>query len=209
VDGLDRIDADQVKKFYERASDIARPRVRMVITAPEIMQATLAFSEIKEFFTPRLIPNVSCEEQNEFYFLSQLVARRLTLCDRVVENVFETGVLESLIYSSGGNTRDLVSLIHLAGEEAEVMDQMKIDSALARKAEAELRKNYKYAVRDNSNELLRNFQSKAPQERLPPEGELGDHLLRSKCILMYETGDDIRFALHPLLMLTPEEEKKP
>jgi hypothetical protein len=202
IDGLDRVEVEQVKTLFQRGRDLARPAVRLILTAPLILYATPEFEQLYDFF-PHIvsIPNVQPDSPDGSgrQFLRRIVQRRLGICGQTVEQFFEQSALEKLIDMSGGNVRQLLRLVREASRQSEMAGGEQVGKASAQTAIHREQEVLITSLRDDTLKALRDFYLEDTW-RVPPAGALGDTLLRRKWILAYadERGRP-RYALNPLV----------
>lgn len=201
VDGLDRVDAEQVRGLFQRGLDLARPRLRLILTAPLALYATPEFDQLQDFFSQVVTsPNLSiADSQSEAWqFMEQVVKRRLSFCGKTVEEVFEANILTRLIEASGGNIRQLILLVREASLHSDLKSENTINDRSVDKAINAAQAELINRMAAEHLDALRNFFSKG-DPRIPPEGDLRDELLRSKFVLVYQEGAYFRYKLHPLI----------
>jgi len=99
----------------------------------------------------------------------------------------------------------LITLIREASLEAQLDGKVKIDEAAAEAAMNGMRNELVNRMRQDERQALQDFccQSGA---RIPPSGELGDRLLRSKYILAYQEQGTLRYTLNSLIEAYLHEE---
>lgn len=209
VDGLDRVEVEQVRTLFQRGQDLARPDVRLILTAPLILYATPEFEQLQDFF-PHVIltPNAQIGGPNGSgqRFLHQVVQRRLEICGKTVEQVFEQGVLEILIDASGGNIRQLITLVREATLHSEAEGRAKVSETSAQIAINRVKAGLVAPLRGDQLKALKDFYLQDAL-KVPPSGELGDTLLRRKWVLAYvDERGFLRYALNPLVQDYLEEE---
>lgn len=208
VDGLDRVEEEQVKDLFQRGLDLARPKLRLILTAPLVLYATPEFDQLQGFF-PHVItsPNLSISdlEGANWQFMRQIVERRLEFCGKVVEDVFEEAALTSLIEASGGNIRQLIMLVREACLQSDLDGKVKIDTQSAEAAINDARADFGNRMKAEHLQAMRNFLSR-DDPGIPPGGDFRDELLRSKYIFMYQENKHFKYRLNPLIRAYLREE---
>lgn len=203
IDGLDRVSVSDAKTLFQRSLDMARPDVRLILTAPLILYAEPEFNTLNDFFEAVIVPNVSVgpADVDGRAFLRRLVQRRLALCGLQEEAVFDPNLLDRLIEASGGNIRQLMVLIREAVLEAEYTDTQRISVAAVEVAINAVQSSMVNETLHRKPELEALFEFWRDRCRVLPAGALGDELLQAQCILAYR--DDprrpLRYTLHPLI----------
>lgn len=206
VDGLDRLSGEKLKPFFLRGRDLARPDVRLILTAPLTLYVTPAFRQLTEFFPHVvLIPNVRLNDGSGVaeQFLQQVVEERLRRCGTDAESLFAPGALTELIFASGGNVRELLKMAQAALEGAGEKGQATVDSTAAKEAIKVAVGGLRAGLRDDGLRAMRKFVSE-PGLRPPPGGAIGDDLLDQKFILVYEENRGPFFEASPLARILLE-----
>lgn len=204
VDGLDRIPAGDVQALFERSKDLAQPNLRLIFTAPLTLYNSLEWADVQQFF-PYLVcvPNVRCDPADDTgqQFLRQVVLRRLALYSYREEDIFDQGVLNTLVNASGGNIRQLIVLVDRAAQEAEREHLSRIDMATAAIAVNQKRTEIVNQTLARPQVLEAVLEFAHATHPLPPAGTIGDALLTANCILAYSApGRPLQYALHPLIL---------
>lgn len=210
VDGLDRVGGEQVKTLFERGQDLARPEVRLILTAPLILYAAPEFGQLEDFFLHVVVtPNERADEPGATgqQFLRQVIHNRLEkVCRATVDQVFAEEALELLLPASGGNVRQLLMLAREAAHRSDVKGKARVDEAAARWATNRVQAGLVAPLRGEMLDALCAFHHQKGL-KVPPGGEMGDRLLRRKWILAYTKENGfLEYALNPLVQVYLEEE---
>ncbi|MBN1922913.1 MAG: hypothetical protein JW892_16805 [Anaerolineae bacterium] len=210
IDGLDRVARKDIQALCQRSKDLACPDLRLILTAPLTLYQAPEFRELEEFFPEVVtVPNARCEgpESPGYDFLHRILTRRLELCNLEEDEVFVPEVASRLLLASGGNIRQLILLAHGALLNTECRGQAQIDATAADGAIGSAMTALVERAMQRP-QLLTAVQTFARAERpLPPDGEVGDFLLETKCILAYQDMKGrLAYALHPLARAYLQEE---
>ncbi len=201
LDGLDKVNEVEARSFYEKAREIVRPDIRMILTGPETLYTSMNFADIEEFLSPFVVFNIRLDEaaRSGEKFLESLVRKRIELCGWQLEQICAADVLERLIAQSGGNIRTLINLVYEVFSAAETAEKTFVDMQDAQMAINHVQRAFLGKVDQENREILRKFLAQPGPRRYPPNGQIADQFLRNKYILMYPMEGGVQYMLHPLV----------
>lgn len=124
LDGLDKIPLEQARKiFRENGARFSLLNVHLIVTFPIALTYTPEYSDIQTWFpNPEKLPMIKLRKWDNDHYVEPYTAgietMRKIVLKRANASLFEKGVLDNLIKSTGGYIRDLFRCIARAAIRA-------------------------------------------------------------------------------------------
>lgn len=200
---LDKIDLKNAEEiFYKHANALVSMRVSSIYVIDIALRYNKEFVNAKSAISKDfLLPNIKLLSRD-----NQTVSENFKLLEKIIDNraeeaLFAVGTKNSLIVSSGGLIRSLISLVQNAALRAIVEGVEKIEKRHVDHAINRLRGDFIAMLSQQHYELLKD---KHKDKKLDNEA-MTQYLLQSLSLLEYENGE-IWCDVHPVIL--PEVVKR-
>ena len=145
------------------------------------------------------LPDIPVFQKDHTPDEKSLAALESVVLSRTRGNLFEEGVLRQFCIASGGNLRDLFTLIRNAAYDARLMGKAVIGAGEAKQAIGTLREEYKQRLGQDLDKKLSRLREIYQSE---PKSDVQDEtlyaLLKQRCVLQYN-GEAWK-GVHPLVV---------
>lgn len=199
-DSLDRVSLDVSHRlFVEGWSVISAPiaPIIYVISSAFLFDPQMASS--RQVDATVTVPNVTISGHDGVPWAPGFNYLRNVILKRLDQSLIDEGALELIIQASGGNLRELLTLMRDAWLQADIKNRIVISLADAHKTIAKLRMEVQKMLRPQDVLLLQRIHQ---DKRL--EGEADLPLMHPMAVLEYH-NDEAWYDVHPVLLPLLEE----
>lgn len=212
VDGLDKLQRlEQAEIIFLESRALREPVCSLIYTVPMLIFSDLRFAQVEQECFSYFWPCIKLYDRNDaqrhedgYKALGEVVEKRLIAMGlQRTDELFETDVLDLLIFKSGGVIRLFINLVQDAGKQAELLKQDRVSMTAARRAiDNFAAKTFSRFTWEVIRELRMVHERKWPSDN----AKISSNLLHGLQILAYR-GPGTWFDAHPLLWEELRNEK--
>lgn len=181
LDKLDPEDAWQV--FYNYAAILSGMKFPVIYTFPIGLSYDAKFSAMESYFITKTLPMIKIETIDNEPFSEGMEIIEEIVNKRTKKELFETGVLETLIKYTGGSLRDLFNAVNSSAKRAERRDSEIVSMEDAKRALEELKTSLTRRIEEKDYEFLLNIYN-GNKERIEDKAVLLN-MLQASVVLEY------------------------
>lgn len=210
IDDLDKPDLSLAKElFYERQTSLTQPNCSIIYTIPIALLYSSEAGQVERAFTGSyVLPNVTVAKHDGR--LPDEEGRALmkdSVLKRISQDLIEEDALNHAIGISGGVFREMARIIGIAAAKAYARGEEKIEIVDVRKAESEIRNEFRRMLESRHYDALKEIYKK----RELKGSEICAELLHNMSVLEYRNDEnwcDVHPVIHPIIIPLIEEEEK-
>ncbi len=203
VDDLDKIQRqEQAEAIFLQSRALHGPICRIIYTVPMLVYTDLPFGEVEQDANSYFLPNVRLysrldrtkRHEKGYAEMREVAEKRLQTLQLTETELFAEGVLNQLIFKSGGLMRWFIRLVNEACRSAERRGTEKVTMDAAQEAIADL-------LAESTRRLSREAKvelKKVHEEHSPSNSKESNDLIHAFLILAYQNGSTW-FDAHPLI----------
>jgi hypothetical protein len=173
VDGLEKFDLEDMRElFVKHGKSLLQPRPAIIYTFPVAMRYTDDFTFIqRDFDRVEFLPNFGVSHRDGTpdeagrAKLAEIVMRR------VDPKLYQEGILDEAVVSSGGHVKTLLQLLQQATLEAVVDQSDRVGSDHLQRAVRRLRDAFMVMLRKDDYVALRQVRVDSAKDLIDAEGE--------------------------------------